>query len=186
MPELPELPELSELPDITVDIERLLALAGGQVLQRLRLRNPFLLRTALPPVGRVEGCRLQGVQRLNKRMLPLHHPESPGTEWLPVIHLMRAGRLRWLIPGARRPGQMTLAPFEFEAGTLVLTEAGTRRLASLQLLPDRAALAAMDPGGVEVLQTGPAGFSAALRHGNPTLKRADRPAPVQRHRQRGV
>ena len=167
LPELSELPELPELPDITVDIERLLALAGGQVLQRLRLRNPFLLRTALPPVGRVEGCRLQGVQRLNKRMLPLHHPESPGTQWLPAIHLM-------------------LAPFEFEAGTLVLTEAGTRRLASLQLLPDRAALAAMDPGGVEVLQTGLAGCSAALRHGNPTLKRADRPAPVQRHRQRGV
>ena len=172
---------MPELPDITVYTERLLALAGGQVLQRVRLLNPFLLRTALPPIGQVDGCRLVGVERLGKRVVlvlhpPLHPPLRPaaslGKELLLVIHLMLAGRLRWLLPGAKLPGKIALAAFEFETGTLVLTEAGSRRLASLHLLPDRAALAAMDPGGVEVFETDVAGFSAALRHGNHTLKNA--------------
>lgn len=168
---------MPELPDITVYIERLLALAGGQVLQRVQLLNPFLLRTALPPISQVEGCRLVAVQRLGKRVVlvlqdPQQSPAAPGTELLLVMHLMLAGRLRWLLPGAKLPGKITLAAFEFEAGTLVLTEAGSRRLASLHLLPDRAALAAMDPGGVEVFETDLAGFSAALRRGNHSLKNA--------------
>ena len=166
---------MPELPDITVYTERLLALAGGQVLQRLRLLNPFLLRTAVPPIGQVDGCVLTGVERLGKRVVlqhPLHHPTTPGGELLLVMHLMLAGRLRWLLPGAKLPGKITLAALEFECGTLVLTEAGSRRMASLHLLAGRAALAALDPGGLEVLQTDLAGFTAALQRGNHTLKNA--------------
>jgi len=162
---------MPELPDITVYIERLMALAGGQRLQRLRVLNPFLLRTAVPPIGDAEGRRLAGVERLGKRIVLVLEPAGGG-ELLLVIHLMLAGRLRWLLPGAKLPGRITLATAEFETGTLVLTEAGTRRLASLHLLADRAALAAMDPGGLEVLDATPAAFAERLRLGNHTLKRA--------------
>ena len=164
---------MPELPDITVYIERLQALAGGQVLQRLQLLNPFVLRTADPPIAQAEGCRLTTVERLGKRIVLVLQPKAKSASpLLLVIHLMLAGRLRWLLPGAKPPGKFTLALFEFDAGSLAFTEAGSRRLASLHLLPDRAALAAMDPGGIEVFDTDLAGFTAALRSHNTMLKTA--------------
>ncbi|MES2714600.1 MAG: DNA-formamidopyrimidine glycosylase family protein [Pseudomonadota bacterium] len=164
---------MPELPDVTVYIERLQALAGGQVLRRLRVLNPFLLRTAVPPISDAEGCTLVGVERLGKRIVLVLQPaDAAAGQLLLVIHLMLAGRLRWLLPGAKPPGKITLAVLEFETGSLAFTEAGSKRLASLHLLADRAAPAAMDPGGLEVFNTDGAGFAAALRRHNSTLKTA--------------
>ena len=161
---------MPELPDITVYTERLQALAGGQVLKRVRVLNPFVLRTAVPAIGQTEGRTLQGVERLGKRVV-LVLQSAAGDELLLVIHLMLAGRLRWLLPGAKLPGRISLACFDFDAGTLLLTEAGTRRLAAMHLLADRPALAAMDPGGAEVFALDLAGFAQRLRLENHTLKR---------------
>lgn len=166
---------MPELPDITVYAERLQALAGGQVLRRLRVLNPFLLRTVQPTVAEIEGRVLRAVERLGKRVvLVLADPDhAAAPERFAVIHLMLAGRLHWKLPGARLPAaKTTLAVFEFDSGTLLLTEAGTQRLASLHLVGDRAALAALDPGGVELDTLDAAGFAALLRRGNHTLKRA--------------
>jgi formamidopyrimidine-DNA glycosylase len=162
---------MPELPDITVYADSLLAKARGQVLKRLRILNPFLLRSALPPIASAEGCTLTGVERLGKRVVLVLQPAAGG-ELLLVVHLMIAGRLRWLAPGAKPPGRITLAVLEFETGLLVLTEAGTQRRASMHLLPDRAALAAMDPGGLDVFAIDAAAFGARLASENHTLKRA--------------
>lgn len=158
---------MPELPDITVYIERLQALAGGEVLGRARMLNPFVLRTAVPPIASAEGQRLVGVERLGKRVVLVLDGGA-----LLVMHLMIAGRLRWLVPGAKLPGKLALACLEFESGQLVLTEAGSQRRASIHLLPDRAALGAMDPGGIDVFQIDAATFMARLRSANHTLKRA--------------
>ena len=158
---------MPELPDTTVYVERLDAKVRGDVLKRVRVLNPFLLRTALPPISRTEGQRVLGVERLGKRVVLA----LDGDLFL-VIHLMIAGRLRWLAAGAKPPGKIALATFEFEAGTLVLTEAGTKRRASLHLLADRAALSAMDPGGIDVQAADVTQFSARLLSENHTLKRA--------------
>jgi formamidopyrimidine-DNA glycosylase len=156
-----------ELPDIAVYIERLQAKLQGQVLRRLRVLNPFVLRTAVPPIGQAEGRSVVGVQRLGKRIvLGL----DDGTYL--VIHLMIAGRLRWLPPGSKPPAKLSLAAFEFDGGVLVLTEAGSKRRASLHLLADASALAAADPGGIDVLAADPTTFAAQLRRENHTLKRA--------------
>jgi len=156
-----------ELPDIAVYIERLQAKLQGQVLRRLRVLNPFVLRTAVPPIGQAEGRSVVGVQRLGKRIvLGL----DDGTYL--VIHLMIAGRLRWLPPGSKPPAKLSLAAFEFDGGVLVLTEAGSKRRASLHLLADARALAAADPGGIDVLAADPTTFAAQLRRENHTLKRA--------------
>lgn len=169
---------MPELPDITVYTERLQALAGGQVLRRLRVLNPFLLRTVQPGVADVEGRVLRAVERLGKRVVLVLTPADAGAqaeapELFAVIHLMLAGRLHWKLPGAKPPAaKTTLAAFEFDSGTLLLTEAGSRRLASLHLVADRVALAALDPGGAELDALDAAGFAALLRHGNHTLKRA--------------
>ncbi|HSW04183.1 Fpg/Nei family DNA glycosylase [Aquabacterium sp.] len=162
---------MPELPDISVYVDSLTAKLRGQVLRRLRVLNPFLLRTALPPIGQVEGCTVSGIERLGKRVVLVLSP-PPGGELLLVIHLMIAGRLRWGAAGAKPPGKITLAVFEFDAGQLVLTEAGTQRRASLHLLPDRAALAAMDPGGIDVFAADMPAFNAQLVRENHTLKRA--------------
>ncbi len=162
---------MPELPDITIYTERLQALAGGQLLRRLRLLNPFVLRTALPPITQAESGRLSAVERLGKRIvLVLDRPG--GGALLLALHLMVAGRLRWLLSGAKLPSRGALGAFEFESGTLLMTEAGTQRRASLHLLPDRAALAAIDPGGIDVFAINGAAFAARLRQGNHTLKRA--------------
>jgi len=158
---------MPELPDITVYVERLDAKLRGATLQRVRLLNPFLLRTALPPISQAEGKQVVGVERLGKRVVLA----LEGGLFL-VIHLMIAGRLRWLAIGAKPPGKIALAVFEFDAGTLVLTEAGSKRRASLHLVADRAALAAMDPGGIDVFASDLAAFSRQLRSENHTLKRS--------------
>ena len=158
---------MPELPDIAVYIERLQAKLQGQVLRRLRVLNPFVLRTVVPPIGQAEGRSVVGVQRLGKRIvLGL----DDGTYL--VIHLMIAGRLRWLPPGSKPPAKLSLAAFEFDGGVLVLTEAGSKRRASLHLLADASALAAADPGGIDVLAADPTTFAAQLRRENHTLKRA--------------
>ncbi|HKX44233.1 MAG TPA: DNA-formamidopyrimidine glycosylase family protein, partial [Burkholderiaceae bacterium] len=148
----------------------------GAVLQRVRLLNPFLLRTAVPPIAQAEGRRVAGIERLGKRVvLQLDAADGADHEpWFLVIHLMIAGRLRWLAPGAKPPGKIALAMFEFDrdAGTLVLTEAGSKRRASLHLVAGRPALEAMDPGGVDVLSCDLAAFAQRLASENHTLKRA--------------
>ena len=158
---------MPELPDITVYIERLAAKAMGRKLQRVRLLNAFVLRTALPPIVSVDGQHLVGVERLGKRIVLVLDSGA-----MLVVHLMIAGRLRWLAPSAKLPGKLALASFEFDGGQLVLTEAGTTRRASIHLLADRAALLAMDPGGIDVLASDVSAFEARLRLENHTLKRS--------------
>jgi formamidopyrimidine-DNA glycosylase len=158
-----------ELPDIVVYVESLEARLLARILQQIRLLNPFLLRTALPPLSAVEGKRVLGVRRLGKRIVIA----LEGDLFL-VLHLMIAGRLRWSDGQAKPklPGRSTLALFEFESGTLVFTEAGTKRLASLHLVEGQSALDALHVAGMEVLDADLASFSRQLRAHNHTLKRA--------------
>jgi formamidopyrimidine-DNA glycosylase len=158
---------MPELPDITVYIESLDAKVRGSTLQRVRVLNPFLLRTALPPIAQAEGRRVAGIERLGKRIVL-----ALDGELFLVIHLMIAGRLRWLAAGAKPPGKASLATFEFDGGTLVLTEAGTQRRASLHLLAGREALHAADPGGIDVMGADLAAFAHQLTRENHTLKRS--------------
>ena len=158
---------MPELPDVTVYIESLEARIRGARLRQVRLLNPFLLRTALPPIGEVAGKTVLGLSRIGKRIVI-----SLEGDLNLVLHLMIAGSLNW---DEKRPGRKTrntLAQFEFDSGTLALTEAGTKRRASLHLVQGEAALRAMDPGGIEVLQADGKAFAAQLRKENHTLKRA--------------
>jgi len=156
-----------ELPDITVYIGHLESRLVGQTLERVRLLNPFVLRSVAPPIAAAEGRKVVGVRRMGKRIVIA----LEGERFL-VLHLMIAGRLRWLAAGAKLPGRITLAAFEFPGGTLVFTEAGTKRRASIHLVGGEAALAAMDPGGLDVLLAGFREFADRLRRENHTLKRA--------------
>ncbi len=159
---------MPELPDVTVYAERLAARVVGQRLQRVKVMNPFLVRTAVPPLATAEGKRVEGVDHLAKRIVL-----ALEGELFLVVHLMIAGRLKWLAAGAKPPGRMALALFEFEtAGTLMLTEAGTQRRASLHLVRGRDALAAMDPGGIDVMTADLAAFAERLAAENHTVKRA--------------
>ncbi len=159
---------MPELPDVTVYAERLAARVVGQRLNRIKVMNPFLVRTAVPPLATADGRRVEGAERLAKRIVL-----ALEGELFLVVHLMIAGRLKWLAPGAKPPGRMTLALFEFEtAGTLMLTEAGTQRRASLHLVQGREALARMDPGGIDVTTADLAAFAARLAAENHTVKRA--------------
>jgi formamidopyrimidine-DNA glycosylase len=158
---------MPELPDVVVYCEAIAARMGGQVLRQVRLLNPFVLRTADPPIGEAEGKRVINVRRLGKRIVLV----LEGDLYL-VIHLMVAGRLRWLAPGAKPPGRITLAVFEFDNGRLAFTEAGTKRRASLHLVRGEAALAAFDMGGLDVEGVDAAAFAARLTAENHTLKRA--------------
>ena len=158
---------MPELPDIVVYISALEARVLGQPLLRVRLGNPFLLRTADPPIREVEGKRVIGVRRLGKRIaLALE-----GDLFL-VLHLMIAGRLHWRAIDAKLAGKVSLAAFDFPDGTLVLTEAGSKRRASLHLVRGEAALRELHRGGLEVLDADAAAFGAALRSESHTLKRA--------------
>jgi formamidopyrimidine-DNA glycosylase len=157
---------MPELPDITVYVERLAAKAAGHILQRVRIGNPFLLRTAVPPLASVEGRRVEGVERVGKRVV-----FALEGELFVVIHLMIAGRLRWLAAG-KATARNALAFFEFDSGTLVLTEAGSKRRASLHVVQGREALAALDAGGIDVLAASREEFAARLVLENHTLKRA--------------
>jgi len=152
-----------ELPDVTIYLENLERRVKGHRLLAVRLFNPFLLRTAVPAIGEASGKTVTGLSRLGKRIV--FHLE--GDLHL-VLHLMIAGRLHWEGKKTRN----TLAIFEFDGGTLSLTEAGTKRRASLHLVQGEAALRAMDPGGVEVLEVDLAGFASRLKGENHTLKRA--------------
>jgi formamidopyrimidine-DNA glycosylase len=158
---------MPEYPDIVVYIERLRPRIEKQPLERVRLVSPFLLRTVDPPLAEVDGRQVVGLRRLGKRIVL----ELTDHLFL-VLHLMIAGRLQWKSRAAKVPGKVGLAAFDFPAGTLVLTEAGTKKRASLHLLRGEAALAALDPGGLEVLDTDQANFGAVLVKENHTLKRA--------------
>ncbi|MEO8304198.1 MAG: DNA-formamidopyrimidine glycosylase family protein [Betaproteobacteria bacterium] len=158
---------MPELPDLTVYRDALAARVRSQRLERVRIANPFLLRTAVPPIGDAEGRPVVDVRRLGKRIVM-----ALEDDLYLVIHLMIAGRLRWLVRGAKPPGRMTLAVFEFANGVLAFTEAGTQRRASLHCVRGLAALAAFDAGGLEVLDAGLADFATRLTGENHTLKRA--------------
>jgi formamidopyrimidine-DNA glycosylase len=158
---------MPELPDLQVYLDALEACVRGKVLLKVRLLNPFLLRTAVPPLSSIEGKAVKELRRIGKRIVL-----GFDGECFAVLHLMVAGRLRWLAPGAKAPGRITLALFEFESGTLAFTEAGTKRRASLHLVQGEAMLAAMNPGGLEVLDLSPSAFRDRLFLENHTLKRA--------------
>lgn len=158
---------MPELPDVALYVERAGERLVGQVLRRVRLASPFVLRTAVPPIAEAEGRRVVGVERLGKRIVLA----LEGERWL-VVHLMIAGRLRWMEPGKKPPGRITQASFEFDTGTLALTEAGSQRRAALHFLGSREALSALDPGGIDVAAADLATFEARLRLENHTLKRA--------------
>jgi formamidopyrimidine-DNA glycosylase len=158
---------MPELPDVTVYIESLQRLLKGNRLAAIRLLNPFLLRTALPPISAAVGKRVVHLSRIGKRIVI----SLEGDLHL-VLHLMIAGRLHWDGKNKGKKGGNTLARFEFENGTLSLTEAGTKRRASLHLVEGEAALRAMDPGGVEIFEVDLERFRSRLKEENHTLKRA--------------
>lgn len=158
---------MPELPDVTVYIEALERHVQGSTLNAVRLFSPFLLRTVDPPIAVVEGRTVADLRRIGKRI-------AIGFDsgvWL-VLHLMIAGRLRWREADAKPPGKIGLAAFDFDHGTLLLTEAGSKRRASLHVIGDAAGLAALDPGGLEPFEIDAAAFADRLRAGNHTLKRA--------------
>ncbi len=158
---------MPELPDITLYIEALRSRILGQPLERIQISHPFLLRTADPPIAAVENEKVEELRSVGKRI-------AIGLEddlWL-VIHLMIAGRLHWKKAGAALRSKTELAGFYFPSGTLVLTEAGTTKRASLHLVKGKDALKALDPGGIDVLQTDLPVFTAALTRENHTVKRA--------------
>ena len=158
---------MPELPDIAAYLHALEPRVLDRRLERIRLASPFLLRSVDPSLSDAHGRRVTALRRVGKRIAI----GLEGDLWL-VIHLMIAGRFRWLDAGAKIPRRLGLAAFDFEHGTLLLTEAGTTRRASLHVAAGETGLAAHDPGGVEPLETDLAGFSRALTRRNHTLKRA--------------
>jgi formamidopyrimidine-DNA glycosylase len=158
---------MPELPDITAYIIAIEDRVLGQTLERVRLGSVFLLRTVDPPLSSVEGRTVRAVRRIGKRIAI----GVEGDLWL-VLHLMIAGRLHWKPAQAKIAGRNALAAFDFSSGTLTLTEAGSKRRASLYVVRGEAALQSIDPGGVEIFSTDLDGFRSALSHENRTLKRA--------------
>lgn len=158
---------MPELPDIVVYLEALEKRVLGQALEHLRISGPSLLRTAEPPVSVVEGKKVLALRRLGKRICI----GLEGDLWL-VLHLMIAGRLHWQQHKAGAAKARGLAAFDFSNGTLFLTEAGSRKRASLHLVVGEAGLDALDPGGLEVLETDLKRFTIVLQSANHTLKRA--------------
>jgi formamidopyrimidine-DNA glycosylase len=156
-----------ELPDLTVYLEALEARILGEPLAGIRLASFSLLRSVDPPLAEFEGRRVVGLRRLGKRLV-----FGFEGELFLVLHLMIAGRLRWKKRGAKPPGRIGHAAFDFPAGSLILTEAGTRKRAHLHAVRGEAGLAAHDPGGLEVLEAPRELFVAALRRENHTLKRS--------------
>jgi formamidopyrimidine-DNA glycosylase len=156
-----------ELPDIVVYLEALERYVVGRRLERIRLASPFLLRTADPPLVETYGHPVQAVRRLGKRIV-----FSLDGDLFIAIHLMIAGRLHWKAPGARIPGKVGLAAFDFAHGTLTLTEASSKQRASMHVLRGEDALAAIAAKGVEPLEATPQAFAEALARENHTLKRA--------------
>lgn len=158
---------MPELPDIAAYLTALESRIAGQPLQRVRLQSSFLLRTAQPPVTSVEGCTVRELRRIGKRI-------AIGVDndlWL-VLHLMIAGRLHWRPSQAKLAGRNNLAAFDFPNGSLVLTEAGTRRRASLHIASGEEGLRSLDPGGIDIFTSDLGSFRATLMLENRTLKRA--------------
>ena len=158
---------MPELPDIIVYIEALESRILGQPLQRTRIAKPFLLRSVDPPISAAQGKRVTGLRRMGKRIVV----ELEDDLFL-VIHLMIAGRLRWVPAGAKVPGKIGLAAFDFPNGTLILTEAGSKRRASLWLVRGEHSLEQFERGGLEVLESSLRDFTDRLRQENHTLKRS--------------
>jgi len=157
---------MPELPDVVLYIEHLTARVLDQPLVRVRLGTPFLVRSVDPPLTEAVGRRVVRLRRVGKRIVF----ELEGDLFL-VFHLMIAGRFHWRPPGARVPGKVGLAAFEFPTGTLMLTEASSKKRASLHVVRGAAAVAAFDAGGLEVLDADLAAFRAALTRESHTLKR---------------
>jgi formamidopyrimidine-DNA glycosylase len=158
---------MPELPDIVVYIECLRPRIEGQVLERARIVSPFLLRTFDPPIDEAFGKRVVGIRRVGKRIA-----WQMESDLFLVFHLMIAGRLQWKDRGVKVPGKVGLAAFDFPNGTLVLTEAGTKKRASLHVVRGEEGLARHNPGGLEVLEADESAFHAALIRENHTLKRS--------------
>jgi len=157
---------MPELPDVAVYIDRLAARVVGRRLEAVRLLSPFLLRTAVPPIGEAIGRTVQGVERIGKRIVL-----ALDGDLFIVVHLMIAGRLQWLAPG-KSTARNALAFLAFDNGTLALTEAGSKRRASIHVVQGRAALQALDAGGIDVLGASREAFAERLVSENHTLKRA--------------
>jgi formamidopyrimidine-DNA glycosylase len=158
---------MPELPDIAAYISALQPRIVAQPIERVRLASAFLLRTVEPPLSSVEGRIVREVRRIGKRIAI----GVEGDLWL-VLHLMIAGRLHWRPPGAKLSGRQNLAAFDFPSGSLVLTEAGTKRRASLHVLSGEEGLRSIDPGGIEIFESDLSAFRDALTDENRTLKRA--------------
>jgi formamidopyrimidine-DNA glycosylase len=157
---------MPELPDVEVYIEAIERRIVGERLEAIRLGNPFVLRSVDPRPAELAGREVVGVRRLGKRIVI----ELEGEHFI-VVHLMVAGRFRWLGAGAKLPSKLGLAAFDFPTGALVLTEAGSKRRASIHLLRGEEALRALDPGGIDVMAAGVEEFGAALTRERHTLKR---------------
>lgn len=158
---------MPELPDITAYLSALETRIVGRQLEKVRLASPFLLRTVKPPIEEVEGHTVRSLRRIGKRIAI----EFNNGLWL-VLHLMIAGRLHWRPVGAKLGGRNYLAAFDFPDGSLVLTEAGSKRRASLHLFRNEEDLHSVDPGGVDIFSIDLDGFRSALMAENRTLKRA--------------
>jgi formamidopyrimidine-DNA glycosylase len=157
---------MPELPDVTVYLEALAARIGGARLERLRFANPFVLRSVNPPPAEVVGRAVTGFRRLGKRIVI-----ALEDELFVLVHLMIAGRLHWKESGAKLPGKIGLAALDFSTGTVTLTEAGSKRRAALHLVRGEAALAAHDPGGLELWTADAGAFRDAIARESHTLKR---------------
>jgi formamidopyrimidine-DNA glycosylase len=158
---------MPELPDIAAYISALETRILPQPIEQVRLASPFLLRTAEPPITSVEGRIVRELRRIGKRIAI----GVDGDLWL-VLHLMIAGRLHWRPPEAKLAGRQSLAAFDFPNGSLVITEAGTKRRASLHIVAGENGLRSLDPGGIDIFTTDLASFRAVLTAENRTLKRA--------------
>jgi len=158
---------MPELPDITVYIEALRDRIVGHELNRVFVKGPFLLRSVAPPLSAVFGRKVNNIRRIGKQIAI----GLDGELWM-VLHLMIAGRLHWKTGNVKMGGRNALATFQFDSGTMLLTEAGTQRRAALRLVEGEAALEALGAGGIEPLQSDLAAFTAALRLENHTLKRS--------------
>jgi len=158
---------MPELPDIALYLHALAARVSGHRFERLRLVSPFLVRSVDPPLSAIEGRTVATLERLGKRIV-----FGFDDDYFLVLHLMISGRLRWKPVGAKIPGRVGLASMDFDNGALIVTEAATRKRASLYAVRGRAALAADDPGGLEVLESSLDAFAERLRLQRRTLKRA--------------
>ncbi len=162
---------MPELPDIVVYIEALEQRILGRTLDRVIIASPFLLRSIDPPIASVHGHKVRALRRIGKRIAIGFDVGLEHDVWL-VLHLMIAGRLHWVTKKVKPDGRRTLAAFEFDSGTLTLTEAGSQKRASLHVLAGEVELAALDPGGIDVLSATTSEFAARLTSANHTLKRA--------------